>query len=88
MSDDNRLSYDVVRLNVTDPASLAELAAALRIREDDQGIPRVSRPRPRGEWRDAGHAGAGWRPRTSLPGRAAVGTPRSAMTSPDTTVAT
>ena len=34
------------------------------------------------------YAGAGWRPRTSLPGRASVGTPFSAITSPDTTVAT
>ncbi|BCI51396.1 hypothetical protein NIIDNTM18_06740 [Mycolicibacterium litorale] len=38
---------------------------------------------------DAGHAtGSGCRPRTSLPGLASVGTPRSAMTTPDTTVAT
>ena len=36
-----------------------------------------------------GHpTGAGWRPRTSLPGRASVGTPFSAMTSPETIVAT
>lgn len=39
-------------------------------------------------WHEAGQAGAGCLPRTSLPGRAAVGTPFSAITSPDTTVAT
>ena len=32
--------------------------------------------------------GALWRPRTSLPGRAEVGTPFSAITSPETMVAT
>ena len=44
----------------------------------------------RSQWRDARHAdaGAGWRPRTSLPGRASVGTPFSAMISPETMVAT
>ena len=32
--------------------------------------------------------GSGWRPRTSLPGRATVGLPFSAMISPETIVAT
>jgi formamidase len=39
-------------------------------------------------WHRGNQAGADCLPRTSLPGRAAVGTPRSEMTSPDTMVAT
>ncbi len=39
-------------------------------------------------WHRADQAGAGRRPRTSLPGRASVGTPFSAITSPATIVAT
>lgn len=44
---------------------------------------------PRGrERRDSAHAGADCLPRTSFPGRADVGTPFSAITAPETTVAT
>jgi formamidase len=39
-------------------------------------------------WHGANQAGAGCLPRMSLPGRAEVGTPFSAITSPETTVAT
>jgi len=39
-------------------------------------------------WHRADQAGADCLPRTSLPGRAEVGTPFSAMTSPETIVAT
>jgi formamidase len=39
-------------------------------------------------WHGADQTGGGLRPRTSLPGRADVGTPFSAITSPATTVAT
>jgi hypothetical protein len=41
-----------------------------------------------GQWGGWDQAGTGWRPRTSLPGRASVGTPFSAITSPLTIVAT
>ncbi len=42
----------------------------------------------RGQWGEWDQAGTDWRPRTSLPGRASVGTPFSAITSPATIVAT
>jgi len=51
------------------------------------GVPITPRRSQRRNPRHA-DAGAGWRPRTSLPGRASVGTPFSAMISPDTIVAT
>ena len=54
---------------------------------DVGGVLLAPRRRQRRDARHAG-AGAGWRPRTSLPGRASVGTPFSAMTSPETIVAT
>jgi hypothetical protein len=41
-----------------------------------------------GQWDEWDQAGTDWRPRISLPGRASVGTPFSAMTSPVTIVAT
>jgi hypothetical protein len=41
-----------------------------------------------GQWGEWDQAGTDWRPRTSLPGRASVGTPFSAITSPATIVAT
>jgi hypothetical protein len=42
----------------------------------------------RGQWGGWDQAGTDCRPRTSLPGRASVGTPFSAITSPLTMVAT
>jgi hypothetical protein len=49
----------------------------------------TSTPRSaRGQWGGWDQAGTDCRPRTSLPGRASVGTPFSAITSPLTIVAT
>ncbi len=65
------------------PAGLVNIGSPERIPVDSSDIP------PRwGQNALNDQPGAGRRPRTSLPGRAAVGTPSSAMTSPLTTVTT
>ncbi len=56
--------------------------------ENDRGIVIAGLRRDRRSVARHGVAGAGCLPRTSLPGRASVGTPFSAITSPETIVAT